>query len=231
MALRTGSAGPRTRVAGNVGARVRLLLTVDRPVCMVACVLRTVEGGSARDRLLAAASELFYEHGVHTVGVDKIIERAGVAKASLYGTFRSKDGLVRAYLEARHEARRARISAEIDLHDDPRARLVAIFDVLAVTVAQPGFRGCAFANASAESELDSAAADITRNVRRWLRETLAELATALGVGDPTALASQLTLLYDGALAQSRLDPSPAAAKAAKDAANALVDAALRATPA
>jgi AcrR family transcriptional regulator len=189
-------------------------------------MIATVEGGSPRDRLLAAANELFYEHGVHTVGIDTIIERAGVAKASLYSTFGSKDGLVRAYLEARHEARRARLTAEIERHEDPKDRLLAIFDVLATTVAQPGFRGCAFANAVAESELDSAAADVTRGVRRWLLDTMVELTTALGVGDPAALARQLTVLYDGALAQSRLDPTPAAAEAAKAAANELVDAAL-----
>jgi AcrR family transcriptional regulator len=190
-------------------------------------MIATVEGGSPRDRLLAAANELFYEHGVHTVGIDTIIERAGVAKASLYSTFGSKDGLVRAYLEARHEARRARLTAEIERHEDPKDRLLAIFDVLATTVAQPDFRGCAFANAVAESELDSAAADVTRGVRRRLLDTMVELTTALGVGDPAALARQLTVLYDGALAQSRLDPTPAAAEAAKAAANELVDAALR----
>lgn len=190
-------------------------------------MIATAEGGSPRDRLLAAANELFYEHGVHTVGIDTIIERAGVAKASLYSTFGSKDGLVRAYLEARHEARRARLTAEIERHEDPKDRLLAIFDVLATTVAQPGFRGCAFANAVAESELDSAAADVTRGVRRRLLDTMVELTTALGVGDPAALARQLTVLYDGALAQSRLDPTPAAAEAAKAAANELVDAALR----
>ena len=195
---------------------------------MVENMIAAVEGGSPRDRLLAAASELFYQHGVHTVGIDRIIERAGVAKASLYSTFGSKDGLVRAYLEARHAARRARVSAEIERHEDPRERLLAIFDVLASTVAKPGFRGCAFANASAESELDSAAADVTRDVRRWLLETLAGLARTLDVADPTMLARQLTLLYDGALAQARLDPSPAAARAAKAAAGELVDAALRA---
>jgi AcrR family transcriptional regulator len=191
-------------------------------------MIAAAEGGSPRQRLLAAATELFYEDGVHTVGIDKIIERAGVAKASLYSIFGSKEGLVRAYLEARHEARRARLLAEIERYDDPRRRLLALFDVLASTVAQPGFRGCAFANASAESALDSAAADVTRDVRRWLVEKLAELATMLGVADPAALARQLTLLYDGALAQSRLDPSPAAARAAKDAAMELVDAATRA---
>ena len=191
-------------------------------------MVATVKDSSPRDRLLAAAGELFYEHGVHTVGIDTIIERAGVAKASLYNTFGSKDELVRAYLEARHVARRARLTAEIERHEDPKDRLLAIFDVLATTVAQPDFRGCAFANAVAESELASTAADVTRGVRRWLLDTIVELTTALGVGDPAALARQLTLLYDGALAQSRLDPSPAAAEAAKAAANELVDAALRA---
>ena len=57
---------------------------------------------SARERLLAAANELFYNEGVHTVGIDRVIEQAGVAKASLYNTFGSKDELVRAYLEGRH---------------------------------------------------------------------------------------------------------------------------------
>ena len=191
-------------------------------------MIATIEGGSPRDRLLAAASELFYERGVHTVGIDPIIERAGVAKASLYSSFGSKDGLVRAYLEARHVARRARLTAEIERHQDPKARLLAIFDVLAATVAQPGFCGCAFANAVAESELDSAAADVTRNVRRWLLDTMVVLATALDIADPAGLARQLTVLYDGALAQSRLDQTQAAADAAKAAANALVDAAPRA---
>ena len=64
---------------------------------------------SARDRLLAAADELFYAEGVHVVGVDRIVRRAGVTKASLYNTFGSKDELVRAYLKARHAATRDRI--------------------------------------------------------------------------------------------------------------------------
>ena len=202
-------------------------MNIARPVCIVKGVIATVEGSTPRDRLLAAANELFYERGVHTVGIDTIIERAGVAKASLYNRFGSKDGLVRAYLETRHEARRARLTAEIERHQDPKERLLAIFDVLAATVAQTGFHGCAFANAVAESELDSAAADVTRNVRRWLLDTMVELTTALGAADPAGLARQLTLLYDGALAQSRLDQTPAAAEAARAAANALVDAAPR----
>src|SRR5882757_8493036 len=64
---------------------------------------------SARERLLAAANELFYKEGIHTVGIDRVIEKAGVAKASLYTTFGSKDELVRAYLAERFEVRKKRI--------------------------------------------------------------------------------------------------------------------------
>jgi len=111
------------------------------------------------------------------------------------------------------------------LHDDPRGKLLALFDVLVTTVKQPEFRGCAFANASAESGPDSAAAEVTRKVRAWLLGVMAEQATALGVAEPAGLARQLTLLYDGALVQSRLDRGPAAATAAKAAAQVLIDAA------
>jgi len=184
-----------------------------------------IDSRPARDRLLDAASELFYEHGVHTVGIDTIIERAAVAKATLYSAFGSKEGLVRAYLEARHASRRAAVLAEMALHDDPGGKLLALFDVLVTTVKQPGFCGCAFANASAESGPDSAAAEVTRKVREWLLGVMAEQATALGAAEPASLARQLTLLYDGALAQSRLDRGPAAATAAKAAAQVLIDAA------
>ena len=60
---------------------------------------------SARERLLAAADELFYEEGIHVVGIDRIIDKAGVAKATLYSTFGNKEGLILAYLQARLELR------------------------------------------------------------------------------------------------------------------------------
>ena len=185
---------------------------------------------SARERLLAAADELFYEQGIHTVGIDRIIERAGVAKASLYSAFGSKDELVRAYLESRDEARRVRVQAVVDRHAEPRARVLAVFDSLAKTVALPGFHGCAFANASAESDGDSVAAEVTRTARRWLHDLLIELTAALGVADPDGLSIQLALLYDGALVQSRLDRDPARGAAARAAAEVLIDAALPPAP-
>src|SRR6516225_2910212 len=104
----------------------------------------------ARDRLLAAADELFYKEGIHTVGIDRVLEKAGVAKASLYSTFGSKEELVHAYLQLRAERRQRRISERLARLDDPRERVLAVFDVLGDAAAEPGYRGCAFVNASAE---------------------------------------------------------------------------------
>src|SRR5580698_11114603 len=99
---------------------------------------------SARERLLAAANELFYREGVHTVGIDRVIERAGVAKASLYNTFGSKDELVRAYLDGRHAEMAGRITRALGRYDTPRDRLLGVFEAQGEVFAQPGFRGCAF---------------------------------------------------------------------------------------
>jgi AcrR family transcriptional regulator len=131
--------------------------------------MATTNVGSARDRLLAAANELFYLEGIHTVGIDRVIERAGVAKASLYSTFGSKDELVRAYLEGRARSRQERVSKRIASHDSPRDRILGLFDLLGETVAQPTFRGCAFINASAEGPRDETKAhEVCVGSRAWM---------------------------------------------------------------
>src|ERR1700722_7277764 len=112
---------------------------------------KTVTGASARERLLDAANELFYAEGVHTVGIDRVIDRAGVAKASLYNTFGSKDELVKAYLEGRHAAMATRITGYLERYTDPRDRLLGVFEAQAELFNEPTFRGCAFVSASAES--------------------------------------------------------------------------------
>ena len=93
----------------------------------------THERRSARERLLAAAQELFYKEGINTVGIDRVIEHAGVAKASLYDCFGSKEGLIRAYLTARHEARQKRLQERLAHYNNPRDRLLGVFDVMADT--------------------------------------------------------------------------------------------------
>jgi AcrR family transcriptional regulator len=181
---------------------------------------------SARERLLAAANELFYSEGVHTVGIDRIIEQAGVAKASLYNTFGSKDELVRAYLQTRHASVTERITRAVERHDTPRERLLAVFEGQGELFAQPDYRGCAFARASAESVPGDPAEQAAEDYRRWVRALLTELAAGAGVPEPEVLARQLHLLYDGSGQSARMDHDPGAAAAAHAAAAILLDAAL-----
>jgi AcrR family transcriptional regulator len=164
---------------------------------------------SPRDRLLAAADELFYEEGVHTVGIDRVIERAGVAKASLYSSFGSKEELVRAYLEARAVARRTRIEAAIATRDSPRDKILAVFDYLCERVVEPDFRGCAFVNASAEGPRGpSKVLQTCTDSRAWLRQLFVDLARAAGAADAEHLGRRLSLLYDGAVVGAPLEATP-----------------------
>jgi AcrR family transcriptional regulator len=188
--------------------------------------LTTADRSSARDRLLAAANELFYEEGVHTVGIDRVIERAGVAKATLYSTFGSKDELIRSYLESRYAARKKRISEVVASHDDPRQRLLSVFDVLSESISNPGYHGCAFVNASAEADLSSPILGVADAYRTWLRTEMTELARAAGAEDPGHLARQLMMLYDGAGIVARMDGDLTAAAAARATAATLLDAAV-----
>jgi AcrR family transcriptional regulator len=185
----------------------------------------TARRPSARERLLDAADELFYEEGIHIVGIDRVIEKAGVAKASLYSTFGSKDELVRAYLTRRYEQRRARITEWVARYDTPRDQLLGVFDALGESIAQPGYHGCAFANATAESSRGSVAEQVTQAYRGWTRALFTDLARAAGAADPAALGAQLHLLYDGVNWAARIDRDLEAAGRAKAAAAILLDAA------
>jgi AcrR family transcriptional regulator len=160
---------------------------------------------------------------VQTVGIDRIISHAGVAKASLYNIFGSKEGLVRSYLESRHAATRERVSQALTRFRTPRERLLGVFDAQGELFTEPGFKGCAFEMASAEAPPGGAAERAAGVYREWVRTLLTTVAQDAGVADPDALARQLHLLYDGAGLSARMDHDPSAATRA--AAAALLDAA------
>jgi len=181
---------------------------------------------SARERLLAAAEELFYEEGVNTVGIDRVIERAGVAKASLYSTFGSKEELIRSYLANWQQRRRARLKERLAHCRTPRDRLLGVFDFMNETMASPNFRGCAFLRASAEARPDSSVKRVCDESRAWIRELFVELSREAGAADPESLARQLVLLYDGASVAAQMDGKRDAALAARGAASLLLDAAI-----
>jgi AcrR family transcriptional regulator len=182
---------------------------------------------SPRERLLEAATELFYAEGVQSVGIDRVIERAGVAKASLYSTFGSKEELVRAYLEHRHEVILGRLhTAVAAAGEDPVERILAVFDAQAQLYRRPTFHGCAFVMAAAEAPPGGGIDLAAESYRADIRGLFVELATQAGVRDPELLASQLQMIYDGASLSVKMDRDPGVAVAERAAAAALVRAAL-----
>jgi AcrR family transcriptional regulator len=186
---------------------------------------RTAAKPSARDRLLTAANELFYREGVQTVGIDRIVEHAGVAKASLYNTFGSKEALVDAYLASRHTGVTERLTRSMTRFRTPRERLLGVFDAQGELFTDPEFNGCAFVRASAETTHGSSVEHAADGYRDWVRSLFVDLAEQAGVADPETLARQLHLLYDGASLSARMDRDPSASSTARAAATALLDAA------
>jgi AcrR family transcriptional regulator len=182
---------------------------------------------SARERLLAAANELFYAEGVQSVGIDRIIERAGVAKASLYNLFGSKEALEAAYLSSRHDEMTRRLTEAISKFDDPRQKILAVFEFQAKLFKQPDFHGCAFVAASAEAPSGGLVEHAADEFRAWIRSMFTDLAEQAGAPDPTSLGHQLHLLYDGAGLAARMDRrDPAIGRSAREAAQTLLNAAL-----
>ena len=186
---------------------------------------------SARERILDAAFRLFYAHGPRGVGVDTVIAESGVAKATLYKHFPSKDDLVLAYLDKVDQAWFGALRAAArEAGDEPREQLVGMFDALAGACRREGYHGCAFINTAAESPASSPVHARTVEHKNVVRAWVTDLARRAGAADPELLARQLTLLLDGGLASGVLDGDPAVAEAAKRTARALVDAAVGGAP-
>ena len=169
----------------------------------------------ARERLLEAADQLFYAHGIAATGVDAVLQRAGASPASLYAHFSGKDGLVAAYLGRRHHRWRATWDAVLADAEDPVDRLLSVLDALALFRRREGaVRGCAVLAAAAElPEADHPARAWIAADTALLHDRLHELARAGGADDPHALVAELVLIYDGTLAayaRGATDPMPAA---------------------
>jgi len=157
-----------------------------------------------RDRILAAASDLFYRQGIRSVGVDAIIASARVAKASFYHHFQSKDDLVVAWLRSENARWLDRVAAETERRtDDPTERLLVFFDVVEELIEQPEFRGCPYLNTAAELRAETGAArDAAGAFVLEVDAYLVGLATAAGVRSPDELGRALHLLIAGAFASS-----------------------------
>jgi AcrR family transcriptional regulator len=152
-----------------------------------------------RARILEVASELFYQQGIKAVGVDAIISKADVARMSFYRHFTSKEGLVLAFIRGRDEEFRGWLAAQVErLARDLDDRPLAVFDALAVRLATPGYRGCAFINTMVESaDRNDLAYQAAAEHKARFEGYLAGLLSDAGL-DPRH-AADLLLLFDGAV--------------------------------
>jgi AcrR family transcriptional regulator len=183
---------------------------------------------SARERVLSTASHLFSSRGLGAVGVNEVIARAGVAKATLYAHFPSKEALVLAHLDRVDRSWREQLrTAAAAAGPEPADQLVGLFDAVSSACARPGFSGCAFLNAAAESRAGDPVHRRVQEHKRAVRTWVADLAAAAGAQDPAAAATMLTVLLDGALSDAALDPADDPARRAREAAALLVDRLLR----
>ena len=187
---------------------------------------RTRAREPVRERLIRAADELFYRDGINAVGIDTILARAKVAKASMYAHFRSKDDLIVAVLEARDKAWWAWFPGEVERRSaDPATRLLVVFDLLDALVQEPSFRGCAFINASAELAEDGhPAREAARMAKARLRELFRANAIKAKLDDPGGVANALLMLADGVLVAAVMGPMKRPARDARIAAAAIVNA-------
>jgi AcrR family transcriptional regulator/predicted RNA-binding Zn ribbon-like protein len=176
---------------------------------------------STRTRILDAADRMFTEQGIRAVGVEAVVAAAETAKTTLYAHFGSKDALVVAYLQRRAAQRQERLEQALATHPGaPVEHVLHLYDLLAVELTEPGYRGSPFANACVELGGEHPAAAVAREHRQWLLDTFTGLAAEIAVSDPDALAAPLLLLYEAAAMQAG-----EAAHTARTAAEALLSAA------
>lgn len=182
---------------------------------------------SARERIVDVAAGLFYEKGIHGVGVAELVEKSGVAKMTLYHHFASKDAIVDAVLERRLAERTADLDRRLRA-GDPRRKLGAIFRLLDELADHPGFRGCAFVNAAVDgADATDRAHRIAARAKRDLAARFEAIAREARARDPARLAWQCLLLWDGAAVEAWLQASKAPIRAARTAAIALFEAQTR----
>jgi len=174
----------------------------------------------ARQRLLDAATDLFYNEGIHSVGVDRIIEAAGVTRATMYKQFDGKEGLVLAYLQGEDQGLRALFAQAAHASDDPEVLLGLVVTGIAEDIRERHTRGCPFINAAAEYPSEGPVRDLIADHREWFRSTLEALAAGAGLKEPAEVAASLVLLRDAALVGGYLDGqgrvAPAFARTAND---------------
>ncbi|WP_414622032.1 TetR/AcrR family transcriptional regulator [Calothrix sp. CCY 0018] len=182
--------------------------------------------GSARERILKVASDLFYQYGIQAVGVDRIIAESGVAKTTLYRYFPSKDDLVVAFLEERNRLFWECFDIAVGKHpDNPKAQLLAVFEWIDELLMKPECYGCPFLITTSEfPQLDYPGHRVAIAHKKEMLHRLIIVAENAGIPNTEQLGKYLLLLIDGAFSQRRLFGFSGFESNLKDAAEMLIDA-------
>lgn len=160
----------------------------------------------ARARLIDAATRLFYEEGIHAVGVDRVIAEAEVTRATLYKQFGGKENLVLAYLENEDRMLREMFDEAGASVTDPARLVDAVIEGIVADIRLRHTRGCPFINAAAEyPDAEGAVRTMIDGHREWFRATLQQVAEAAGLARPAEVAASLVMLRDAALVGGYLD--------------------------
>lgn len=180
------------------------------------------------NQILTVAGALFYSEGIRAVGIDRIIEETKVAKATLYRHYPSKDHLVAAYLQNRHERVVRSLHEVLDAAGDPRDQIRLIFERLYEKADSPEFRGCAFALAVAEHGDSERVVSVARTHKQAVRDIFRSIMSKANAR-PDQAAAHLCLLYEGALSTVAVGRDPQAVLLARDCALSVFDAAIQST--
>ena len=161
---------------------------------------------AVREKVLQTACALFYQHGVRAVGVDLVVEKAGVAKTSLYRHFATKDDLIAAFLEREDADFWGTWDRVAGRHaDDAAAELDAHLAWIGERAGRANYRGCPQINVAAEfPEPDHPARKVAAAHKCEMRRRLKDISQRLGVSRPDELAGQLSLLINGAFVSSQI---------------------------
>jgi AcrR family transcriptional regulator len=180
-----------------------------------------------REKILATAERLIYENGIHATGMDLLVKTSGVARKSIYRYFATKDEVAAAALNARDVRWMNWFRTESDKAETPEARILNMFTVLKGWFKSEGFHGCAFINTAGEvGDPNDPIRLIAKLHKQKLLDYAHELCEQLGIEQPSALATQLLILMEGAITMARVMGDFSAADSARDVAQLLLKQAL-----
>ncbi|MDD1967840.1 TetR family transcriptional regulator [Pseudomonas putida] len=180
-----------------------------------------------REKILATAERLIYENGIHATGMDLLVKTSGVARKSIYRYFATKDEVAAAALNARDVRWMQWFRTESDKAQTPQGRILNMFTVLKGWFESEGFHGCAFINTAGEvGDPNDPIRLIARLHKQKLLDYTQELCEQLNIEHPSALATQLLILMEGAITMARVMGDYRAADSARDVAQLLLKQAL-----